>query len=141
MVFLKALRPGRASAELRPPAGAWDRCRLFIGGHMPEICGRRAVIGQCWSPLWKSSVRSFTQFSTRQIDVRAPFLTGSAPQTEFTVSHSKQTLEKFLTGARMHIKDFEIRQLRTQELCAGEPAQAVPNPSFDLVVPSRRPKC
>ena len=32
------------------------------------------------------------------------FLTGSAPQTEFDVTHSKQTLEKILTGARMHIK-------------------------------------
>ena len=33
-----------------------------------------------------------------------PFLTGSAPQTELTVTHSKQTLEKILTGARTHIK-------------------------------------
>src|ERR1700735_1209922 len=33
-----------------------------------------------------------------------PFLTGSAPQTEFDVTHSKQTTEKFLTGARTHFK-------------------------------------
>src|ERR1700734_4334714 len=34
----------------------------------------------------------------------APFLTGSWSQTEFAVTHSKQTTEKFLTGARTHIK-------------------------------------
>ena len=78
--------------------------------------GRRAVIGRRLAPLWRSSVHSFTQFSAGQIDVGAPFLTGSAPQTEFDVTHSKQTTGKFLTGARMHIKDFEIRQLRTQKL-------------------------
>jgi|ERR1700735_1831305 hypothetical protein len=33
-----------------------------------------------------------------------PFLTGSAPQTETHVTHSKQTTEKFLTGARTHFK-------------------------------------
>jgi len=33
-----------------------------------------------------------------------PFLTGSAPQTEFDVTYSKQTLKKILTGARTHIK-------------------------------------
>jgi seryl-tRNA synthetase len=37
----------------------------------------------------------------------APLLTGSGSQTEFDVTHSKQTTEKFLTGARMHIKDFD----------------------------------
>jgi Xaa-Pro aminopeptidase len=31
------------------------------------------------------------------------FLTGSDSQTELAVTHSKQTLEKILTGARMHI--------------------------------------
>ena len=35
---------------------------------------------------------------------KRPFLTGFAPQTEFDVTHSKQTLGKILTGARMHIK-------------------------------------
>jgi Xaa-Pro aminopeptidase len=32
------------------------------------------------------------------------FLTGSYPQTELAVTYSKQTLEKILTGARMHIR-------------------------------------
>ena len=41
-----------------------------------------------------------------------PFLTGSAPQTEFDVTHRKQTTEKFLTGARMHIKDLATLQVQ-----------------------------
>jgi hypothetical protein len=36
----------------------------------------------------------------------SPFLTGSASQTELPVTHSKQTTATFLTGARMHIKEF-----------------------------------
>jgi hypothetical protein len=44
-----------------------------------------------------------------------PFLTGSAPQTEFVVTHSKQRTGNFLTGARTAIKLFIIRQPRTQE--------------------------
>jgi hypothetical protein len=35
----------------------------------------------------------------------SPFLTGSASQTESSVTHSKQTTETSLTGARMHIKE------------------------------------
>jgi dTMP kinase len=35
------------------------------------------------------------------------FLTGSAPQTEFAVTHSKQTTETFLTGARTAIRRTE----------------------------------
>jgi hypothetical protein len=54
---------------------------------------------------------------------KSPFLTGSAPQTEFVVTHSKQTLEKILTGARTHIKgpssdasaSDEIRAIRRWE--------------------------
>jgi hypothetical protein len=34
-----------------------------------------------------------------------PLLTGSAPQTEFDVTYRKQTTEKFLTGARTHIRE------------------------------------
>jgi hypothetical protein len=36
----------------------------------------------------------------------SPFLTGSAPQTELAVTHSKQTTGQFLIGAGMHIKEF-----------------------------------
>src|ERR1700733_393048 len=38
----------------------------------------------------------------------APFLTGSAPQTEFAVTHSKQTTAQFLTGSRTAIKPFRF---------------------------------
>jgi hypothetical protein len=41
--------------------------------------------------------------ATVVIQLCAPFLTGSDPQTEIDVTPSKQTTEKFLTGARMHI--------------------------------------
>jgi hypothetical protein len=78
--------------------------------------GRRAVIGRRLAPLWRSSVHSFTQFSAGQIDVGAPFLTGSAPQTEFDVTHSKQTTGKFLTGARMHIRILKFWPFTTQDL-------------------------
>ena len=33
-----------------------------------------------------------------------PLLTGTAPQTEFDLTYRKQTTEKFLTGARTHIR-------------------------------------
>jgi hypothetical protein len=54
-----------------------------------------------------------TESSTANLSA---FLTGSAPQTEFDVTHSKQTLEKILTGARMHIKVFKFWSRRTQNL-------------------------
>ena len=38
----------------------------------------------------------------------APFLTGSAPQTECGVTYSKQTTAPFLTGARTHISRSEF---------------------------------
>jgi hypothetical protein len=37
------------------------------------------------------------------------FLTGSASQTEFVVTHSKQTTDEFLTGARTAIKVSQFR--------------------------------
>ena len=35
-----------------------------------------------------------------------PLLTGTAPQTEFALTYSKQTTGGFLTGARTHIRIF-----------------------------------
>ena len=55
----------------------------------------------------------------------AAFLTGSDSQTDFAVSHSKQTLEKFLTGARMHIMVFRILQPRTQNLARVQAFQRI----------------
>ena len=39
----------------------------------------------------------------------APFLTGSAPQTELAVTHSKQTTAPFLTGSKTAIKESRSR--------------------------------
>ena len=44
-----------------------------------------------------------------------PFLTGSAPQTEFDVTRSKQTPENFLTGSRTAIKLFNLCTRRTRD--------------------------
>ena len=44
-----------------------------------------------------------------------PFLTGSAPQTEFPVTHSKQKVGEFLTGARTAIRIFKFWNQRTQK--------------------------
>jgi hypothetical protein len=41
---------------------------------------------------------------------RGSRLTGSALQTEFDVTHRKQTTEKFLTGARTHISETHFAQ-------------------------------
>jgi hypothetical protein len=49
-----------------------------------------------------------------------PLLTESAPQSEFRVTHSKQTTEKFLTGARTHIRIFNFSPFTSQN-----PAQLI----------------
>ena len=49
-----------------------------------------------------------------------PLLIDSAPQTEFRATHSKQTTEKFLTGARTHISIFNFSPFTTQN-----PAQLI----------------
>ena len=40
-----------------------------------------------------------------------PLLTGSGSQSEFDITHSKQTAEKFLTGARTHISQSRFRPI------------------------------
>jgi len=45
-----------------------------------------------------------------------PLLTGTALQTEFLATHSKQTTEKILTGTRTHIRIFSFRPFTTQNL-------------------------
>jgi hypothetical protein len=75
-------------------------------------------------PLSRNSSQIQRRFS--------PFLTGSGPQTEFDVTHSKQTTEKFLTGTRTAIKParrgeparrgglFKIRHVHVAHLFRGE---------------------
>ena len=64
----------------------------------------------------------------------APFLTGSGLQTEFAVTHSKQTTETFLTGARIAFKQTRSRQTRVSnnpanyEVCSGRSSLAAAFP-------------
>jgi hypothetical protein len=53
-----------------------------------------------------SRVRKFADPPATESKWSRPLLTGTDPQTEFDVTYSKQTTEKFLTGARTHISDF-----------------------------------
>ena len=46
---------------------------------------------------------------TRHLSPTAPFLTGSASQTELPVTHSKQTTAPILTGARTAISDSAVQ--------------------------------
>src|ERR1700689_4577130 len=45
-----------------------------------------------------------------------PLLIDTALQTEFHVTHSKQTPRKFLTGDRTHIRIFDFSPFTTQNL-------------------------
>jgi hypothetical protein len=55
------------------------------------------------------------------------FLTGSALQTEFAVTHSKQSTGSFLTGSRI-ARPAITSETVNAEACAGEAAQAVGRP-------------
>jgi len=46
------------------------------------------------------------------------FLTGSASHSEFGVTHSKQTIGEFLTGARIACFRSAALQLKPQECCS-----------------------
>ena len=63
-----------------------------------------------------------TQSAGRGTRSPAPFLTGSAPQTEFVVTYSKQTTGEFLTGARTPFKVSHFRpEFRTESQRQREP--------------------
>src|ERR1700685_383426 len=62
-------------------------------------------------PSSSRTPRGFDQLPANIHHRFRPFLTGSASQTEFAVTHSKQTTEKFLTGARTHIKRSTCRSI------------------------------
>jgi hypothetical protein len=59
----------------------------------------------------------------------SPFLTGSASQTKIDVTLSKQTTEKFLTGARMHIsvspKPTSNRELTMRQASASRAMRGI----------------
>ena len=48
----------------------------------------------------------------------ASFLTGTASHSEFVVTHSKQTTDEFLTGARIECYRSAALQLKPQECCS-----------------------
>jgi hypothetical protein len=75
-------------------------------------CSNRQKIKFCVPDNLQTSSSNGSAFR----DAFRPFLTGSAPQTEFALTHSKQRTEKFLTGARMHIKGSTISTPKTQKL-------------------------
>jgi hypothetical protein len=68
------------------------------------------------------------------------FLTGSALQTEFAVTHSKQTTQEFLTGARTHIRIFEILQISAQNLAALDPQSHAGFVNFTALLPGSAQK-
>jgi hypothetical protein len=77
---------------------------------VPAVCGRDVTEARRPKPAKIEPVVTSKCVSGR------PLLTGSAPQTEFLATHSKQTTEKFLTGARTHIRIFNFSPFATQDL-------------------------
>ena len=64
--------------------------------------------------LAPTSSRFLTDFDQLPANISPrfrPFLTGSAPQTEFDVTYSKQTTAPFLTGSRTAIKRSAFRSV------------------------------
>jgi len=75
---------------------------------VPAVCGRDVTMARRPNPAKNEPVVTSKCTSGR------PLLIDSAPQTEFVLTHSKQTTEKFLTGARTHIRIFSFSPLTTQ---------------------------
>ena len=75
---------------------------------MPEVFGRDVTMARRQKPA------KFEPVVTSKCTSGRPLLTGTAPQTEFRATHSKQTTEKFLTGARTHISIFNFSPFPTQ---------------------------
>jgi hypothetical protein len=90
---------------------------------VPAVCGRDVTMGRRPKPARTSHLPLVTRHSSRlKIDPVVtskcasgrPLLTGTAPQTDFRATHSKQTTKKFLTGARTHIRIFSFSPFTTQ---------------------------
>ena len=75
---------------------------------MPAVCKRDVTMARRPKPAKIDPVVTSKCTSGR------PLLTGTAPPTEFRATHSKQTTEKFLTGARTHIRIFNFPPFTTQ---------------------------
>jgi len=95
---------------------------------VPAVCRRERTIARRSHPPRRTSTRKpgsrphrFAQIAHQNEPVVTlkcasgrPLLIDSAPQTEFALTHSKQTTEKFLTGARTHIRIFSFCTFTTQ---------------------------
>src|ERR1700732_445292 len=79
---------GRASEHSSP------KSRSIPAHNYPS---RRAALNAKSSPISST----FCKWSR-------PLLSGSAPERKFDVTHAKQRTGEILTGARMHIRIFEI---------------------------------
>jgi hypothetical protein len=93
--------------------------------------------------LWRPSLPISTDAKKLSIsNLPAPFLTGSDTQTECDVTSSKQRTGRFLTGARTHIRIFEILQISAQN---DDATSIVPSarliPSEAVVGPTRNLLC
>jgi hypothetical protein len=95
---------------------------------VPAVCVRERMIARRSQPPRPTSTRkpgirthTLAQIAhqnepvvTSKCASGRPLLIDSAPQTEFALTHSKQTTEKFLTGARTHIRIFSFCTFTTQ---------------------------
>src|ERR1700723_1029609 len=98
------------------------------GGYVPAACRRERAIARRSHPPRRTSTgksrscpHSLAQIAHQNEPVVAskcasgrPLLIDSAPPTEFVLTRRKQTVEKFLTGARTHIRIFSFSPFTTQ---------------------------
>lgn len=124
----------RASFRLPHPSPISNRELDLLERHLSHCKQRKATV----SNRELSTVRNFSALTPAVRDrvavslrgpriagrgsrPRAPFLTGSASQTEFDVTPTKQTMGKFLTGARTAIKVAQSRaEFRTESQTRSE---------------------
>ena len=98
--------------------------------------------GELSTNRWRNDSRTPFLFLRQNYNWSRPFLTGSASQTECDVTHSKQTMGKFLTGARTHIRVFQFspfsiaRKLRNQPI-----SETSPTPPIGVLRVSMLPCC
>ena len=81
---------------------------------MPAVRGRDVTMARRPNPAKIEPV------VTSKVTSGRPLLIDSALPTEFRATHSKQTTEEFLTGARTHIRIFNFSPFPTQN-----PAQLI----------------
>jgi hypothetical protein len=75
---------------------------------VPAFCGRDVTMAR------RPNLAKIEPVVTSKCTSGRPLLTGTALPTEFRATHSKQTTEKFLTGARTHIRIFNFSPFTRQ---------------------------